>query len=209
VLRNFENIDSELDNLHPDIDILTDDDLLLANIINGKKTFKQEYRVQYLTIINNKSVYFDLRYLGDGYYDNNWEQHILYNRVKYQNIYIPNEENHFYTLIYHAFIHKRGLSEDYVLKLIKLSKTINLNYTLCSFVDNKLLEDLNLFMSNKNYNYIEPNDLSVYFNIQIIKKFKSVINSKSRCWRDFKNKVKNKLKSAILKILHFTFNQSN
>ncbi|WP_339835477.1 hypothetical protein [uncultured Maribacter sp.] len=200
VLRNFANLDQELNNLHPDIDLLTDNKRLLVDISNGKRTSKDKKRVQHLVLVKNQKVFFDFRYLGDDYYDNKWEQHILNTRVKYQNLYIPNTINHFYSIMYHAFIHKPDLMEDYVFKLIDLSKNVDLIYENKSFIEFEVLNDLNRFMTTNNYKYVEPRDLSVYFNTKVIERFGDIWPSKERASIENIWVLKKLIKKALLKI---------
>ncbi len=180
VLRNFANIEDELNNLHPDIDLLTDNKRLIADISNGKPTYKNKRRVQHLVLINNQKVFFDFRFIGDGYYDYKWQQQVLKTRVMYENKYVPNPENHFYSLMYHAFIHKEKVIADYVFKLIELSKEVGLNYTNRSFLNYDILKDLNAFMKANNYNYVEPRDVTVYFNTKVIEQFGDIQYSEIR-----------------------------
>jgi len=201
ILRNYENLETEISKLHPDIDLLTDNQRLVADIINGKKTYKKNYRVQYLVKVNRKNVYFDLRYIGDNYYDYKWQQNILYNKIKYKDFYVPNDKNHFYSLMYHAFIHKPDLSEDYILRLIKMSSEIGFNYSKKSFVEYKVLDDMNNFMSIHAYDYVEPFDLSVFFNELVIRKFKSIQLSKRRIFSQKKGFIKSIIKKIIKKVL--------
>src|SRR5690606_17042251 len=179
----------------------TDNQRLVADIINGKKTYKKNYRVQYLVKVNRKNVYFDLRYIGDNYYDYKWQQNILYNKIKYKDFYVPNDKNHFYSLMYHAFIHKPDLSEDYILRLIKMSSEIGFNYSKKSFVEYKVLDDMNNFMSIHAYDYVEPFDLSVFFNELVIRKFKSIQLYKRRIFSQKKGFIKSIIKKIIKKVL--------
>tara|TARA_R110000868_G_scaffold82956_10_gene234159 strand:+ start:56641 stop:57801 length:1161 start_codon:yes stop_codon:yes gene_type:complete len=204
VLRNFEDINQELNNLHPDIDLLTDNKRLIADISNGKPTKKDKKRVQHLVSINNQNVFFDFRFIGDNYYDYKWEQQILYTRVIYNNLYIPNPINHFYSLMYHAFIHKPELTEDYLIKLIDISHDIDLNYDYKSFINLKTLNDLNAFMISNNYQYVEPRDLSVYFNTKVIENFENILLSKKRDSIEKKWALK-KLVKRVLQKMGFKF----
>lgn len=201
VLRNFENLDEELNSLHPDIDLLTDNRALLVDILNGKNTFEDNKRVQYLVQIDGKDVNFDFRYIGDNYYPYRWQQNILKSRIKYKEFYIPEAKDHFYSLMYHAFIHKEKLVEDYILRLINLSKEIDLNYNIVDFVDFKVLDDLNNYMAINNYDFTEPIDLSVYYNINVINKYlKSGISIERESYEK-KRILKRKIKNAIRKKL--------
>ncbi|MBO0591361.1 hypothetical protein I2486_08060 [Cellulophaga sp. E16_2] len=204
VLRNFTNIEDELKNLHPDIDILTDNKRLLVDISNGKPTYKDPKRVQYLVIINKQKVFFDFRFIGDNYYDFKWEQKILGSRRKLENMFIPDEENHFYSLMYHAFIHKEKVISDYVMKLIELSKKNGMNYSSTSFLNYDVLKDLNAFMMINNYDYVEPRDLTVFYNNKIIEPFKHVLLTNDRKshedFRAFKNLIKKVFKKLGIKL---------
>ncbi|PCJ97713.1 MAG: hypothetical protein COA50_04540 [Flavobacteriaceae bacterium] len=204
VLRNFVNIDDELKNLHPDIDLLTDNKRLLADISNGKPTYKEKRRVQHLVMIDGQKVFFDFRFVGDNYYDNKWEQQILNTRIQYKNLYIPNNENHFYSLMYHAFIHKEKLIEDYIIKLIDFSSNVNLNYNNKSFLDFMVLNDLNSFMLSKGYDYVEPRDVTVFFNIRVVEQFGDILLSPERIKheniRAFKTLIKKVFRKLGVKI---------
>ncbi|WP_424004029.1 hypothetical protein [Maribacter sp. IgM3_T14_3] len=204
VLRNFVNIEDELKNLHPDIDVLTDNKRLLADISNAKPTYSDKRRVQYLVKINEQKVFFDFRFIGDGYYDYKWQQNILNTRISFGNMFIPNRDNHFYSLMYHAFIHKEKVISDYVIKLMHLSKELELNYNNVSFLNYDVLKDLNSFMMLNNYNYVEPRDLTVFYNTKIIEPFKHILYSQSRKkhenFRAFKNLIKKIFKKLGIKI---------
>ena len=204
VLRNFVNIDQELNNLHPDIDLLTDNKRLIADISNGKLTYKDKKRVQHLVMINGQKVFFDFRFIGDNYYDYKWEQQLIETKVKYENLFVPNPENHFYSLMYHAFIHKEKVIADYVNKLIGQSRKLNLNYTNLSFLNYDVLKDLNTFMKANNYDYVEPRDLTVFFNTKIIEPFKHILLSKARNkhenLRRFKTLIKKVFKRLGIKL---------
>ncbi|TLP80750.1 hypothetical protein [Maribacter sp. ACAM166] len=204
VLRNFVNIEDELKNLHPDIDILTDNKRLLVDISNGKPTYKDKRRVQYLVVIKGEKVFFDFRFIGDDYYDFKWEQQILSSRRKFKNMFVPNDENYFYSLMYHAFIHKEKVIVDYVVKLIQLSKEIGLNYSNMSFLNYDVLKDLNTFIIGNNYDYVEPRDLTVFFNTKIIASLKQILLSKERKkhedFRAFKNLIKKVFKKFGIKL---------
>jgi len=197
VLRNFANIEDELNNLHPDIDILTDNKRLISDISNGKPTFRDERRVQNLVMVNGQKVFFDFRFIGDNYYDYKWQQRILASRILYDNMYVPNKENHFFSLMYHAFVHKPQLSKDYVQKLMVLSQDLKLNYCEKSFLDNNVLEDMNDFMMKHNYDYIEPRDLTVFFNSKVIERFGSFQYSSERSKNERIRAVKRKVKAGL------------
>lgn len=200
VLRNFANIEDELKNLHPDIDILTDNKRLISDIANGKPTFSDKRRVQHVVSVNGQKVFFDFRFVGDGYYDFKWQQQLLQTRKTFAQMYVPNEENHFFSLMYHAFIHKEKVLADYVHKLIALSKTVGLEYDKTSFINYGVLNDLNSFMVKNGYDYVEPRDVTVFFNIKMIEPFKNIMMSKPRQKHENIRAFKKLIKKAFKKL---------
>ena len=166
VLRNFGSFPYEYDlTEHGDIDFLVSDLEEAAHVLNARKVFPESYRVHYSINVNGSSVPIDLRSLDDEYYDPYWSRDILQSRVFNCGFFIPNDEQHFYSLLYHALIHKKILSEDYNATLKSLAGNIGLD----TYSSEEALEILNKFMRDKNYLYTRPEDQSVYFSWDKIK----------------------------------------
>jgi hypothetical protein len=181
VLRNMELIHDDLqDNNHEDIDILVRCKDEAALILNATKIHFWWFRSHYTVNVNNRSVRFDIRFIGDGYYDLNWEEDILSSREKFNGFYIPSKEHLTYSLLYHALIHKRKLSSEYVSKL-----------GLSASSDSELFANLVEFMHKNNYKFTEPKDLSVYYNPQHLKSSCSKTRFIYNVLRIFNNLVKN------------------
>jgi len=202
VLRNFDNLEEQLTTKHPDVDILTENKNLTREILNAAKTKNQSYRVQHSVKINNKDINFDIRYVGDNYYDKNWEIELLQSRVKHEKgFYIPNNINLFYSLIYHALIHKQHISEDYIKQFLTLSIRLNLDFKVCNLVDTSLLDILFSYMHEHNYDIVEPYDLSVFFNERLInKKIYIPVSIKRTEYKNYLN-FRSTIKKVIVKIL--------
>lgn len=158
VLRNFDRMpESYYEEEHGDIDILVNDDPVNVSLLmNATPLYSKKYRVHYKVNINNETVRFDIRHLGDGYYDENWERHIIERRTLFKGFYVPDLENFKYSLLYHALVHKPVVSEDYSEKLASLG-----------FEQGRFVNALQEFMCSKGYSYSEPRDLSVHFNATI------------------------------------------
>ncbi|WGD34888.1 hypothetical protein [Olleya sp. YS] len=166
VLRNFDCLPNDYHvEGHGDIDLLVEH-LNYTKYITGAKTAFPDlkHRVYHYININNEEVPFDFRYLGDDYYDKKWEFNILKNRqLSDYNFYIPDDKNHFYSLLYHAYVQKRHIAQDYKIKLETIAERSDINY-------NKTLslketgELLNQFMLQNGYQYSLPKDFSVHFN---------------------------------------------
>ena len=178
ILRNFETVHDQMDSLHPDIDILTDNQDYAISILNAHKTFSKKFRVQYKVLIDNKYINFDLRFNGDNYYDINWQKDILATRIKENFFYRPSDINYFYSLLYHALLHKDKLGYDYERRLLELNNK-------CSFVSQRkyfsvleIFNELEDFIDSQKYHVTYPNDFSVHWNYQLYSK-------KNRSWSFF------------------------
>lgn len=192
VMRNYEYlIDKELDSEHEDIDLLVDNYDDIAYLLNGTKVFNKKYRVLNKVKVNGKDVIFDFRFIGDNYYDEKFERCLLETRELIgKGLYVPNKLNYFYSLLYHAIIHKTQMAKDYKLRLVEMAKELDINSVNIETIDNndKLKNELDKFMNANRYEYTEPNDISVYYNSKLLnnnitnKRFinQSIINLKKR-----------------------------
>lgn len=156
ILRNFENLPHEYGvGKHSDIDLLVDDYNYAKYLLNSKKSTFIPNRVQNIILIKNSYINVDLRYLGDLYYDEKWETKMLETRQIYNDFYVLNNENYFYSLIYHIIYHKNIISDDYIKKL---------NSIVAKY---KGIDDYILLVDNyciKNgYKICEPKDYTVTF----------------------------------------------
>lgn len=167
VLRNFEGFPGQytLEN-HGDIDVLTENYQEVAFITNAEKVFQKSYRRHYTVNIDSKPVPFDFRDCGDGYFDTNWQKLILTEReLANDSFYRPSDPQYFYSLLYHALVHKKSFSSEYQQRLQQLSNTLEQDLDLSS---TKAAQDtLESFLTSHGYHYTEPHDVSVYFNQNI------------------------------------------
>ncbi len=154
VLRNYEGLpDNYYLDGHNDIDFLVDRYDEFRGICNAREVFRRKNRVQCMCTVAGKDVQIDIRHCGDGYYDTNWEQDILNNRMLKNGVYVPCELDYKYSLLYHALIHKRTIAEDY--KDVLDSEFGRNNWDI---------DVLNTYLEEKQYSITEPYDLSVFFN---------------------------------------------
>lgn len=182
VLRNYEVLPDEIYvNKHNDIDLICSSREGAAYLLNAKKVQELDYRVQYQVKVGEKIANFDLRYIGDKYYDEKMEKDLLKNRVWNQKgFYILEKEDYFYTLLYHALIHKPEFLEDYQDRLMKM----NFNFTK-KIVQNlqNSMEYLEDWLIQKKYIIERPVDLSVYFNTKNLQYVSPLV------YREFDEKI--------------------
>lgn len=137
VLRNFEDLTEKfLTYEHNDIDIMTDDFLRIPYLTNGGKSPFNDIFPQTVKI-SKKLIPFHFEHPRDGNYDEKWATDVLKRRVLYNGFYVPNKEDYFYTLLYHALFHQKNISDEYKKKLNTLADELSLNE-----ITEKTLNDL-------------------------------------------------------------------
>ena len=133
ILRNFENFPEKISR---DVDILAEN-LEIIPVINAEIDSPRTINTMSHTMfhiqiglnvkIDNETISFDLRIVGDSYYDDKWSQDILKRRVLNPNgFYTPCKEDYFYTLLYHAIFHKGIISDRYNKRLVDLAAELEI-----------------------------------------------------------------------------------
>jgi len=165
VLRNFEYLpDDRFSEDHGDIDFLVKDLNQAVYITNAKKLYKKRYKIK----VAGNDVLIDFEYVGDGSYDQKWQNHIIKKRILLKNsFYVPENEDYFFSLIYHILIHKTYIAADYPGKIKEIYKKLPFyDSRKCNF-DNylKLLEN---FLSINTYQITRHKDQSFFFDEKIL-----------------------------------------
>ena len=196
VLRNFEVFPDDFTmEEHGDIDFLSEKPIDFAYILNGYKVFNRSYRMHYRMNVGGSEVLFDSRGIDDNYYDKQWSANILASKIIEKDLfYRPTQSQYFYSLLYHALVHKVKISDDYISRLNELAAADeNLNKV-------KGKEDMKSmllsYMKSNNYSLVIPKDNSVYFNGELFDKeiklpFRRLLEVKKMQLRlSLKNKLK-------------------
>ena len=148
VLRNWQPLPDHLIlDGHGDVDLLVDNLNDAIYILKATPVFPEPYRVHFKVRIKNMMIPFDLRYVGDDYYDINFEKDILKHKVQERGFNTPNHYYHFYSLLYHAFIHKHNIKDDYKILLSSMTD----DYTPNDFTPENAANILKQFLSIHNY----------------------------------------------------------
>ncbi len=162
VLRGFNSSDG-------DIDLLVEDCNVIKYLLNGKFVKTNRYKSKLEITVDGKKYILDLRYVGDNYYCEKWEQDILKNRVLCAgDYYVPNQKDFFYSLIYHIFFHKKSPSRKYDAVLENLLPHFYNGVEKDNH--NLYLKLLYKFMDANDYFPIEPKDRKVKYNPYQIRK---------------------------------------
>lgn len=160
ILRNYECFPRNIVEEEEDIDILCED---IKEFTDGIHAYpvNQCAIYNYFVWLEEKMVYLDIRCIGDGYYDADWEKSMLSNRVLFHNsFYVLSETDYKYSLLYHALIQKPDLNEKY--KKVLSDMFMNEISNQCSI--NEWIFILNDFMCKNKYKYTKPMDSGVYIN---------------------------------------------
>lgn len=166
VMRNFECLPDEYTlEGHGDIDLLVENLNYIVYLTGAKAVFpNDQFRVHYNLSIGGEEIPFDFRFTGDNYYDRKWQERMLRDKVYFNQIIpVPDPKNYFYALLYHAFVQKYEIKDDYYPKMETLAQQTGIAYNR-SQPKEKVKEILDVFFEKRQYRYTVPNDPSVIFN---------------------------------------------
>lgn len=105
VLRNYKNILNIL-GTNDDIDVLCSDMPDFVGKLGAVCISDNDPCFNYYVIVDHKKLLLDIRTVGDGYYDSNWERKMLEEKVPYNDFFILDKENYKYSLLYHVLLQK-------------------------------------------------------------------------------------------------------
>ena len=195
ILRNYEDFEKD-DYKDDDIDILTNNPEELLFISRAEKIYFNKRRVAYWIRINSQKVYFDIRRIGDNYYNSNWQETFLMNRsLAKEGYFILNNEDYFYSLLYHGLIHKHRMSEVYESRLLKLSRILKIDLPKFNSNEEIWIKILITYMKKNRYLITVPKDYSVFFNkLKVFDYKKDILTQTFRIFRTILVKLKNKIK---------------
>lgn len=166
ILRNWEKLNSE-----DDIDILCVNKLKMINDLHLSKRSWGESSFQ--VKVNKTFIPVDLRYLGDNYYDSSWQYDLLSSKILWNHKYVLDEENYFYSYLYHIIFHKKYITRKNYSNLLDIKKLTRKNYDIDTLIN--LLQD---FMKKNNYSVVDPFDQSMKLNKKYFEGFNFLSKNK-------------------------------
>ena len=183
VLRNHEMLPDQFKiDEHGDIDILVENYSMAKSILGGLP-FKHRlprtdprwgppvenggYKVANKVSVAGLEVEFDIRFVGDGYYDAEWQANMLKNRKQEKCFYRLNEKDYFYSLLYHALIHKVHISDTYWKQFVNLGSQIGIELNILEKLDEAALWSLlREFLDENAYKIVRPIEKNIPFNVR-------------------------------------------
>jgi hypothetical protein len=125
VLRNFEALPgSQVVGSHDDVDLLVDDYPEAVRVLNARPRFGwvPKWGGRFDVRVGDAPVIFDIRFVGDGYFDAAWERQVLDRRIRTPGgVWALAEADYFETVAYHALLHKARVSEEYSSRLVAMA----------------------------------------------------------------------------------------
>ncbi len=165
-LRNTENISDDFSE-EDDLDILCYDIKKIVECVHAIPLNNRDRCYNYYTVINNRKLFLDIRCVGDGYFDRMWEIEMIDTRKRKGLLYVLNDENQKYSVLYHCLFQKDNLSAK------KYSNYIEKVFG--SYDINQNIIQLSEFMKEKKYCFEMPDDKGVYLNNENIKSLKEIL----------------------------------
>ena len=152
-----------------DIDILCADYKIIAGIINLCQRRDKPYKGYVL--IDKKKVSIDLRFVGDGYFPESWQNIVLSRRVSNLNgsFECCHEDQYFLTL-YHCLLHKGYIDPKYYEYLVTLEGRLDLPWSILQ-MSQSAQEDLLIgFLRSRRLYSSPPVDVDVGLNQVLYKR---------------------------------------
>lgn len=162
VMRNYVGLLEDI-NTGGDIDLLIDNGEEFVKSANALPLNNRDKCYNYKVQIGDSWIPVDIRVVGDGYYDSEWEKAMLSGRVLYkEGFYVMDKEDYYYSILYHSMLHKAEIPQKYMHLFEERG--------ISSLKD--MQKALNGFMKNKGYKYVTPVDKGVKFNTKNLRKLK-------------------------------------
>jgi len=105
-----------------DFDLLTTDHLLTSLLLNAKARSPDKHRRNFSVQVSGQAIDVDIRDTFDGYFCPVWSGDILRQRRDLGGIFIPGEEDLFYSSLYHVCVHKGILDQKYHVLTLEAQK---------------------------------------------------------------------------------------
>lgn len=169
VLRNFESLpDSQIVGAHDDVDLLVDDYREAVRILNARPRYGwvPRWGGRFLVRVGGSQMIFDIRFVGDGYFDARWQRQVLDRRVRTPGgVWAVEEPDYFETLAYHALLHKPRLSDEYRSRLIAMAQAqARSGWNEEALSDHRSAQALLRSITQGGRAWIRPRDITVFYN---------------------------------------------
>lgn len=208
VQRSFETLPAK--NEEKDLDLLADDYQRLASALGMTQMKDRPYKGHIK--VGGERVSIDIRFIGDKYYDVSWQKDMLEHKVLRQGVYVPREDDYFFSLLFHCKVQKPQVKEKYYGILDQLAKQLKFEWfdTALLADDKKIGEILDGYFKTHGYFYEHPIDKGVYKNNAVIKQIQknNLVSTRDIRRQEFKNQIKRILPDSLVNVIKKTLKKS-
>jgi hypothetical protein len=193
VLRNGEFLPDNFWGNDKDMDILCQDLAPFLLAINADR--KGQGIANFYVTVEGQALDVDARFVGDDYYDRTWQKEMLATKSYLGVVPQLNVEHYFYSLLYHARIHKNVVKAIYVPRLKQMAQELALSFDEQVLTDDQpCAQFIDGYFQHKNYQFTYPQDYACYENInrQVTRHLthvKAMPFNAEFTWRLLKNRV--------------------
>lgn len=124
ILRNFETLPETF--AGHDIEFLCDDYQRLSSTLGMLQRLKRYAPYKGTIKVSDQMVPTDIRFIGDGHFDQGWQKTVLSQKVTQYGVSSPRADDYFFTLLYHAGVHKSSISAAYKTKLYSMGEMLGI-----------------------------------------------------------------------------------
>ena len=164
VLKSPKKIYPSAAKISGDIDILCSSKREFICVTNAKKLMAMKTFIK--SKFPERSFFLDIREVGDGYFDINWQKDALSRREIYENRFFTLRPDDSFFLLYHSSVHKKFDMGKYGLKLEKMSEILGSSFKHINFKNpNDRANILKGFFLANDYSFTMPDDQKVLINV--------------------------------------------
>lgn len=165
VQRGFETLPKN--NPELDIDFLTDNYQRLASAIGGIQKKNQPYKASIK--VGEEKISLDIRFTGDKYYDTAWSKNMLERKIIRNSVFVPREDDYFFSLLFHAKVQKPTVKGKYRPILQDLAAHLEFDWFTFEMLEDNVLSGriLKGYYEASGYYYENPIDKGVYKNKEL------------------------------------------
>lgn len=150
-----------------DVDVLCGQALEFAAAANAPRYYARADSARYATVVAGEPFHFDVREIGDGYLDAQWQRDILRRRGWRGGIPVPRVDDHFFSLLYHTRIQKPAVKPAHARTLASLAPRIGLKVDIderAGISDDQAAPLLDGYLRAYGYAVPQPTDRHVHRN---------------------------------------------
>jgi len=173
VLRGADALRDIADQRTGEVELLTNNYIELIAVTNARPLLRQIPRRggRFLIRIADRDLVFALRFVGDRYFDPEWQRAVLERReLSARGFFAPAADDAFETLAYHALVHRHSLSELHKARLASMARALDRpGWTRAALGDSRRMKALlDRVLAKNGYSYVRPRDSQVFYNFHTV-----------------------------------------